>query len=69
VAAVFSFLGSEAPRLLGILIPGLGLLALFFLPFLDRTPKRSARQRPLMLVIVLIVLALTVGLTIWGQFS
>ena len=69
VAAVFSFLGSEAPRLLGVLLPGIGLAALFFLPFLDRTPKRPANRRPIMLIVVLLVLAVTIGLTVWGQIS
>lgn len=69
VAAVFNFLGSEAPRLLGILLPGIGLVMLFFLPFLDRVPKRPARRRPVMLAVVVIVLAVIIGLTLWGQFS
>lgn len=69
VAAVFSFLGSEAPRLLGIAIPGVLLFLLFFLPFIDRGPKRPASQRPLMLVILVLALAAIIGLTVWGQFS
>lgn len=69
VASVFSFLGADAPRLLGILIPGFALLLLFLLPFLDRGPKRPARRRPLMLLAVLLIFAVLIGLTIWGQFS
>ncbi len=69
VAAVFSFLGSEAPRLLGILLPGVALALLFFLPFLDHSPKRPASRRPIMLVVVVVALAITIGLTIWGQVS
>ncbi|MBI5300745.1 MAG: hypothetical protein HY868_01305 [Chloroflexi bacterium] len=69
VAAVFSFLGADAPRLLGIVIPSIALALLFFLPFLDRGPKRPARQRPLMLIILIGVLAVVIGLTVWGQFS
>ncbi len=69
VAAVFSFLGAEAPRLLGIVIPGIAMAALFFLPFLDRGPKRPARQRPLMLIILVSVLVILIGLTLWGQYS
>jgi quinol-cytochrome oxidoreductase complex cytochrome b subunit len=69
VAAVFSFLGAEAPRLLGVLIPGILLALLFFLPFLDRGPKRPARQRPWMLALVVIVLLVVIALTIWGQYS
>jgi len=69
VAAVFSFLGSEAPRLLGVFLPGVALALLFFLPFLDHAPKRPTLQRPVMLAIVVIVLLIVIGLTAWGQFS
>jgi ubiquinol-cytochrome c reductase cytochrome b subunit len=69
VAAVFSFLGAEAPRLAGIVVPGIGLALLFFLPFLDRGPKRPLRRRPLMIVITVSILALIIALTIWGQYS
>ena len=69
VAAVFSFLGADAPRLLGIVIPGIVMAALFFLPFLDRGPKRPARQRPRMLIILVSVLVILIGLTLWGQYS
>ncbi len=69
VAAVFSFLGADAPRLLGIVIPGIAMAALFFLPFLDRGPKRPARQRPRMLIILVSVLVILIGLTLWGQYS
>src|SRR5574341_351151 len=69
VAAVFNFLGAEAPRLVGVLAPAVGLVMLFFLPFLDRAPKRPARQRPLMLVLTLAILAVIIALTVWGQYS
>ncbi|MBI5876586.1 MAG: hypothetical protein HZB53_02965 [Chloroflexi bacterium] len=66
VAAIFSFLGSEAPRLMGIILPGIGMGLLFFLPFLDRTPKRSARKRPIMLAVLIAVLAVMAYLTYIG---
>ncbi len=69
VAAVFSFLGSEAPRLLGIAIPGVLLAMLFFLPFLDRGTKKPARQRPVMLLVVAVTLIVLIALTLWGQYS
>jgi quinol-cytochrome oxidoreductase complex cytochrome b subunit len=69
VASIFSFLGSEAPRLFGILLPGVALALLFLLPFLDRTAKRPAHTRPLMLAIVVLVLLILFGLTAWGQLS
>lgn len=69
VAAVFNFLGSDMPRLLGIAIPGVLIAMLFCLPFLDRVPKRPARRRPLMLAVVVLALLVVIGLTVWGQFS
>lgn len=69
MSAVFSFLGSDMPRLLGILIPGVLIAMLFFLPFLDRVPKRPARQRPVMVAVVVLALVVVIGLTIWGQYS
>jgi len=69
VASVFNFLGVEAPRLIGILLPALGMLLLFFLPFLDRGPKRPARYRPLMLLLTLTVVLVLVVLTVLGQYS
>lgn len=69
VASVFSFLGPEAPRLIGIFLPAIGLVLLLLLPFLDRGPKRPARRRPLMLALTIGILALMVALTVWGQYS
>jgi quinol-cytochrome oxidoreductase complex cytochrome b subunit len=69
VAAVLNFISTEAPKLIGIFAPALGLALLFFLPFLDRRPKRPARRRPLMLLITFSILAVTIALTIWGQYS
>ncbi len=69
VASIFSFLGADAPRLLGIVLPGIGLLMLFLLPFLDRGPKRPLRLRPLVVVLTVLVLIVVIALSIWGQYS
>ncbi|MBI4671218.1 MAG: hypothetical protein HY741_06065 [Chloroflexi bacterium] len=69
VASVFASLGSEAPRLTGILLPAIGMALLFFLPFLDRGPKRPARRRPLLLILTILILAVVIALTVWGQYS
>lgn len=69
VAAVLNFISTEAPKLAGIFLPGVGLALLFFLPFLDRGAKRPARRRPLMLLITFVILVVFIALTIWGQFS
>lgn len=69
VAAVFGFLGTEAPRLVGILLPAIGMVLLFFLPFLDRGPKRPARYRPLLLLLTVTTVIVLIVLTVWGQYS
>ena len=69
VAAVFGGIHPDAPRLLGVLLPGIALGLLFILPFLDRSPKKPASRRPIMLIVVLTVIAVFVGLTWWGQIS
>ncbi|MGB8643830.1 MAG: hypothetical protein WCF84_01210 [Anaerolineae bacterium] len=69
VASVFNFLGADAPRLMGILLPGVGMAMLFLLPFLDRGRKRPMRQRPVMLVVTAVVLIVVIVLSIWGQYS
>ncbi|HEX7588860.1 MAG TPA: hypothetical protein VF478_11135 [Anaerolineae bacterium] len=65
--AFLSVLNPELPKLAGITIPTIGLVFLALLPFLDRSKKRPARERPLMLVIVLIILAIIIFLTVRGQ--
>lgn len=69
VAAILNFISTEAPKLIGIFAPGLGLALLFFLPFLDRGRKRPARRRPLMLLVTFSILVIIIALTIWGQYS
>ena len=69
VATVFSFLGSEAPRLVGILLPAFAGGLLFLMPFLERAPKRPARERPVMIVSIGLILVTLTALTIWGQYG
>ncbi|MDE3091041.1 MAG: hypothetical protein KGJ80_16835 [Chloroflexota bacterium] len=65
--AFLSVINPELPKLAGITIPAIGLVLLAILPFLDRSKKRPARERPLLLAIVLIVLAIIIFLTVRGQ--
>ncbi len=66
-AAFLSVLNPELPKLAGITLPAIGLVFLALLPFLDHSKKRPARERPLMLAIVLIILAIILFLTVRGQ--
>ncbi len=65
--AFLSVINPELPKLAGIVIPGFGLALLALLPFLDRSKKRPAKERPLMLAIVVIILILIIFLTVRGQ--
>ena len=47
-------------------IPNLLLGALIALPFIDRSPKRVMRQRPIVITIGLLTSLLIIGLTAWG---
>ena len=50
----------------GITLPAIGLVLLALLPFLDRSKRRPARERPLMLAIVVIILVIIIFLTVRG---
>jgi quinol-cytochrome oxidoreductase complex cytochrome b subunit len=55
--------------LAGILIPAIGILLLFLLPFLDRKPERHPRKRRLAMVITGLIVVIFVALSIWGWYS
>lgn len=69
IAEYFSFLGPWAPKALGILVQGAGLMLLILLPFLDRNPERHPRKRIFMIGIGIAVLLMLAALTIWGKIS
>jgi quinol-cytochrome oxidoreductase complex cytochrome b subunit len=57
------------PELVGVLLPLVGSILLFVLPFLDRNPNVRASRRPVAIAIGLITLVIVVALTIWGWLS
>jgi cytochrome b6-f complex subunit 4 len=57
------------PRTVGVLLPGVGVLLLLLVPFLDRGPLRRMRSRRLLISAVVVVIAVIVALTIWGATS
>jgi quinol-cytochrome oxidoreductase complex cytochrome b subunit len=57
------------PRDVGIMAPMVAILALGLLPFLDRNPEVAARKRPIALLIGLVAVVTTVGLSVWGYYS
>ncbi len=68
-AAFLSAIHPELPKLAGITLPAIGLVLLALLPFLDRSKRRPARERPFMLAIVIILLLLIGFLTVRGAIS
>ncbi len=54
------------PRIVGIMLPAVGLGILALLPFLDRNPEVLPRKRPIALGIGALTLAVMVALTIMG---
>ena len=70
LAEHFEFLGSWAPKLLGILAQGAAVTALALVPFLDRGGKeRRPRKRPIAMVIGIIAMATTIAFTLLGHYS
>lgn len=56
------------PKIAGVLIPIIGLITLFFWPFLDRAPD-SKKQRQKRVIITAVFTLLMIGMTIWGWVS
>jgi quinol-cytochrome oxidoreductase complex cytochrome b subunit len=57
------------PRTAGVLLPGVGVLLLLLVPFMDRGPLRRMRRRKVLIGAVVLVMAVIVALTIWGATS
>jgi quinol-cytochrome oxidoreductase complex cytochrome b subunit len=57
------------PRIVGVLVAGIGIVLLFLVPFLDRSPSRTPRARRAYNALGVITLIVTVGLSIWGWLS
>jgi len=56
-------------ELAGIVIPAIGILLLFLLPFLDRKPERRPTRRRVAMAVTLLILVVFVALSIWGWYS
>jgi len=57
------------PRIVGVLAPGIGIVLLILLPFIDRKRDRSMRDRIGQIVVGLIIVILIAALTLWGWLS
>ena len=58
-----------AAGLAGILIPAIGIVLLILLPFLDRKPERRPLKRRVAMAVTALIVAIFVGLSIWGWYS
>jgi quinol-cytochrome oxidoreductase complex cytochrome b subunit len=56
-------------RTVGVLLPGIGILLLFLVPFLDRSHSRRLRSRKLLVGVVAVTIVAIVFLTIWAWSS
>jgi len=68
-AEYLKFLGSWAPKLVGVLGQALVILFLFLWPFLDRGTERRPWKRPKFLALVITAVSLLVLFTVWGHYS
>ena len=57
------------PKTSGAVAPVLAIIVLTLWPFIDRRPDRSPRVQRIRAIFVVIVLAILVALTIWGEVS
>lgn len=57
------------PRLIGVIIPLIGIVVLLFLPVIDRNPDVVPRKRPIAITIGVITCVAIIVLTIWGWLS
>ena len=57
------------PRIMGIVISGVGIAGLFLLPFIDRSPARHPRARWKSITLAVVILIVIVLLSIWGRLS
>ncbi len=70
MAEHLDFLGSWAPKILGVAFQGLGILALILVPFIDRSgPERRPGKRPVAMAVGVIVSGMVIVFTLLGHFS
>lgn len=57
------------PKLVGVLIPVVGVVLLILWPFLDRKPDTTSRAQRIRFGLAIAAVLLIVILTIWGELS
>ncbi len=56
LAEYLDFLGSWAPKVMGIIAQIVVVLVLMFFPFFDKNPERHPKRRPVMVTVALIAI-------------
>lgn len=64
-----SFLGPQAPLLVGLAVPGIVVILMVVLPFVDRNPERRPGRRSLAIAIAGVIVVGLIILTYLGQIS
>jgi cytochrome b6-f complex subunit 4 len=57
------------PEKIGLIVPGVVILAMVVLPFVDRSRERNPLHKPVTTTIALVLIAAIVAFTIWGAVS
>ena len=57
------------PELIGLTGVGVVLVLLVVLPFVDRSPERNPRYKPVTTTIAVLIIIALIGLTVWGAVS
>jgi quinol-cytochrome oxidoreductase complex cytochrome b subunit len=57
------------PEIAGIIVPGIVVLLLVILPFVDRSAERNPLRKPVTTTVALIIIVALVVLTIWGAVT
>ena len=57
------------PEIAGIIVPGIVVLLMVILPFVDRSAERNPLRKPVTTTVALIIIVALVVLTIWGAVT
>ena len=57
------------PEIAGIIVPGIIVLLMVILPFVDRSAERNPLHKPVTTTVALIIIVALVVLTIWGAVT
>lgn len=63
------FLGPQAPILVGLAVPGMVVILMVILPFIDCNPERRPGRRPFAMVVAGAIVVGLIILTYLGQIS